>query len=401
MFLNEEEKYIIDGNMNKGESTCLRILYEIGRAFQAEKMVVVNRAHISLSNQEGDLWFASKIAEEGAKCKVFATVNPAFDLEYFKEFCRFNDQDVKMLEKTKKVYKKLGVVPTYQCTPYLEKNVPKIGEVVSSAASSSSCFMNSVYGARTNRESAQSALCSAITGKTPLYGLLLEKNRKGNIMVNVKAEMKSEYDFQLLGYCLPRRIEYGIPVFTGIEEEPTMECYMNLCTQLNVHGVVPMFHMIGITPEASTIKEAFGGQKPIQEVSVTQKDLDEAKKEISQYSGKIDFVVLGCPHLTIPQIQTIARMLKGEKLKTELWIFTSHLNKELAKRMGLLDIIEEVGGKIVEDSCVDQPLWNHLQGKKGLTESPKCSYYVSRRNMKLIVKSLDDCICAAIKGVTQ
>lgn len=398
MYLNQEEKDMLEGKYGEGIATAMKVLVGIGEAFDAELMVKVNRAHISLSNQEGDLWFVKKLVEEGAKCKICATVNPAFNLNYFKNICKFSPKDIEMLQNTTSAYKSIGVVPTYQCTPYLEKNVPRFGEVSSYAASSASCFVNSVYGARTNRESAQSALCAAITGRTPFYGLLLEKNRKGNILVEVKAKIKNDYDYQLLGYCAPKKIGYGIPVFTRLTEEPTIEALMNLSTQLNVHGVVPMYHIVGVTPEAPILDDAFHGEKPSKKVTITQDDLDEVKQQISQGIGKIDFVVLGCPHLTISQIQEIAQSVKGKKLATELWIFTSHLNKELAKRMGLMEIINEAGGRIVEDSCVDQPIWAHLEGKKGLTESPKCAYYVARRNMKLVVKSLPECIQAALKG---
>ena len=45
-----------------------------------------------------------------------------------------------------------------------------------SSESSATPYINSVWGARSNREGANSALCAAITGYVPEYGLLLSEN---------------------------------------------------------------------------------------------------------------------------------------------------------------------------------------------------------------------------------
>lgn len=398
MYLNQEETDMYEGKHGTGVASAMKLLVAIGNAFDAERMVSINKAHISLSNQEGDLWFVSKLVEEGATCKVNATVNPAFNKKFFEDVSEISLEENIILTNTMNAYKKIGVIPTFQCTPYFENNVPAFKENVAFAASGASCFVNSVCGARTNRESSQSALCAAITGVTPLYGFLLEKNRKGEILVEVEAKMQSDYDYQLLGFCVPKKIGNRIPVFDGIHKTPSPEALMNLSTQLNVHGIFPMFHIVGVTPEAATLDESFHGKKPDWKVVITEEDILKAEQQVGAAKGAIDFVVLGCPHMTMRQIRVIAQMLKGKKVKAELWIFTSHLNKELSERMGLTEIINVAGGQIVEDSCVDQPIWAHLKGKKGLTESPKCAYYVAKRDMKLGVKSLEECINAAIWG---
>ena len=79
---------------------------------------------------------------------------------------------------------------TYNCTPYIDTNVPMYKEVIAFSESSATPYVNSVWGARSNREGANSALCAAVTGFVPEYGLLLDENRKGNILVEVQADMK-------------------------------------------------------------------------------------------------------------------------------------------------------------------------------------------------------------------
>ena len=63
MDLNQKEKDMLKGKYGVGVANAMKILVGIGDAFYAERMVEVSRVHISLSNQEGDLWFANKLVE--------------------------------------------------------------------------------------------------------------------------------------------------------------------------------------------------------------------------------------------------------------------------------------------------------------------------------------------------
>ena len=242
-------------------------------------------------------------------------------------------------------------------------------------------------------------MCAAITGVTPEYGLLLEQNRAGDVLIQVEADVDSEYDYELLGYITPKKMgqAYHCPVFNGLSKQTTSEQLMDLGTQLNIHGIVPMFHVVGVTPEAADVHTAFLGRKDPPVVTITNEDLAQARAEISAGTGKADFCILGCPHLTINQVGSIAKMLDGQQLAGQLYIFTSTSTKELAQRMGYLDIIHKAGGEIVINSCVDQPCWSHLYGMSGVTESPKCAYYTKRWNMTFTVKSIPACIQSVMK----
>lgn len=401
MILTHEEQRMLNGELGEGTAKAMKVLLGIGKAFGAQRMEKITKAHISLSNQEGDLWFVESLLKGGATCSVPPTVNPAYDYEYFKNICTLDEKDKDIIERTIEAYRKLGAILTFDCTPYFEKNVPRFGEICSFSASGGAVYVNSVCGARTNREAAQSAMCAAITGRTPVYGMLLDENRKGDILIEVKADIKTEFDYQLLGYCTPLKMgaAYHVPVFDGLSKDATTsEALMNFGTQINIHGVVPMYHVIGVTPEATTLSDAFQKSEPQKRITITNEDMQRAYEAISQGVGKADFCILGCPHLTIGQIKEIAAMLQGKKLLGELYIFTSSLTKDLANRMGLLSIIEEAGGNIVINSCVDQPVWSHLYGKRGVTESPKCAYYTATRNLSFIVRSIPECIEAVLKG---
>lgn len=397
MELTQEEQRMLDGAYGAGTALAMKIQVAIGEAYNAPRMVPVTRTHVALSNQEADLWFVEKLVAGGAVCRVSPTVNPGFDLEYFQCITTVEPEDEAIIRRTRAAYKAIGATLTYDCTPYLQQNIPRFGEVVSYSESSATPFINSVYGARTNREAAQSALCAAVTGVTPLYGYLLDENRKGEVLVRVEADMESDFDYQMLGYFTPEKTGFKIPVFTGLEN-PTPEALMNLGAQLNTGGNVAIYHIVGVTPEAHTLEDAFHGEKPTEEVVITNEDLKGMRERLTDQGGKIDFALYGCPHFTIRQVTTVANLVKGKKLAVPLWIMTSSLTKELAARMGLLDTLKEAGGDIVADTCMDQPCWKFLYGKKGITDSPKCAYYTKRRNMQFVITNLEESVEAALRG---
>lgn len=399
MKLTQEQQDMLDGKYGKGTAYAMKIQVAIGESFDAERMVPITRAHVALSNQEADLWFCEKLLSEGAKCRVTPTVNPGFCLDFFKNRNMVAPEYADLMQRTHNAYKAIGAQLTYNCTPYIDTNVPNFGEVIAFSESSATPYANAVWGARTNREGANSALCAAITGYVPEYGLLLDENRKGDILVEIQADVKTPFDYHIIG-MLGKKIGDGIPVFTEFPRETiTKEGLRNLGAQLNTSGAYGMYHIAGVTPEAPDLETAFGGKEPKRKVVLTNEDKEAVLKEISlEGNRKIDFAMFGCPHFTLEEIKHIAEKLEGKTLKKEMWILVSSHVKEMAVRMGLDEIISNAGGFIVPDTCPDQPCWRHLEGKVGITESPKCAYYPQRRGIHFVIRDLDTCIEAALTG---
>ncbi|EJF40903.1 PF04412 family protein [Clostridium sp. MSTE9] len=398
MKLTQEQQDMLDGKYGEGTAYAMKIQVAIGESFGAERMVPITRAHVALSNQEADLWFAEKLLNAGARCRVAPTVNPGFCLSFFESRNMVSPEYADLMQRTHNAYKGLGAVLSYNCTPYIDTNVPNYGEVIAFSESSATPYVNSVWGARTNREGANSALCAAVTGFVPEYGLLLDENRKGNILVEVQADMRNDYDYHMLG-MMGKKIGNGIPVFTGLPKHISKEALRNLGAELNTSGAYGMYHIVGFTPEAPTLEAAFGGKEPERKVVITNEDLQEELKKISlEGNRQIDFAMFGCPHFTLEEVKHIAERIEGKKLQKEMWILTSSHVKEMAVRMGLDEIITQAGGFIVPDTCPDQPCWGHLNGKVGITESPKCAYYPQRRGIHFVIRDLDTCIEAALTG---
>ena len=179
MKLTQEQQDMLDGKYGKGTAYAMKIQVAIGECFDAKRMVPITRAHVALSNQEADLWFCEKLLSEGAHCRVAPTVNPGFCYDFFTKRDMVDPKFADLMQRTHNAYKGIGAQLTYNCTPYIDTNVPMYKEVIAFSESSATPYVNSVWGARSNREGANSALCAAVTGFVPEYGLLLDENRKG------------------------------------------------------------------------------------------------------------------------------------------------------------------------------------------------------------------------------
>jgi hypothetical protein len=398
MHLTKEEDRVLKGEFGEGTKRAMELLVAIGDAYDAPRLVEVSRAHAASSGQEGDLYFVELLANGGAVCKVPTSTNPVYDMECFDKLFKISKEDSDVPRRVKEGYNRIGAILSWCCTPYVTENIPMYGENVSFSESSATPFVNSVIGARTNREAAQSALAAGVIGKTPEYGLLLQENRRGTMLVDVKALLRDDFDYSLLGQYVGKQVGYGIPVLTGISRRPSTEELINLCAMLNTSGAVPMFHIPGITVEAPTVKDAFGGNAPKEKIIVTERELKQTRDELQTARGKIDIVQLGCPHYTLKQIVDVARLLQGKKIHdgVAFWICTSATALLLADRMGCVDIIQKAGGCIVADTCIDMVCWNGFRNKVGMTDSPKCAYY--RRFKDVMVARMPDCVKAAIRG---
>lgn len=230
--------------------------------------------------------------------------------------------------------------------------------------------------------------------------MLLDENRLGTVLVQVDAPLREKFDFALLGMNA-KRIGPGMPVFTGVSpSDVTTEALIALGSQLNVAGMADIFHMVGVTPDASDLERAFGGRRPERTVTITREDL-EGQRALLMPKGyeQADFVMLGCPHYTYDQICRAAQTLKQAPAAVPVWVLTSAAVAALARSTGIAQQLEENGAEIVPDTCVDEaPCWGHLAGQCGFTVSPKCAYYMRAFGVELDVTHREACLELAAKG---
>ncbi len=345
MELTAEEKDMLSGKQGNAVRQSMEILVALGEIFGAKRLIDVSSVQVSGVSYhnlgEAGLDYLSDLAKDG-KVRVLTTLNPAgMDVENWKNLGIPADF-AKKQERVIKAFERMGVVTTCTCTPYFVGNVPHFGEHVAWGESSAVCYANSVLGLRTNREGGPSALASALTGKTAEYGMHLDADRQAQVVVDVNANVLEVTDFGALGYVIGKKIGKKIPLIRGVGKAGIEEL-KSFCASIATYGGTAMFHMEGITPDRTAV--------PGERVKVTQEDIDGAKKEMTD-DGEPDIYAVGCPHLSLKEIGELAGMLRGKKVKKEMWVCVARPVKSIADRMGYTKAIEDSGAKFACDTCM-------------------------------------------------
>lgn len=395
MQLTKEEKAMLDGKEGYAVRKSMEILVALGDIYGAKNLIKVGSvqvAGVSYHNLgDAGLEFLKELASDG-KVRVLTTLNPAgMDLENWRQLGispEFAEKQNLVIE----AFKKMGILISCTCTPYLIGNLPLYGEHIAWSESSAVTFANSVLGARTNREGGPSALAAAFVGKTPNYGLHLDENRIPDVHVQVNTELTKLSDWGALGYAVGKKAENKIPYITGIKEAELDEL-KSFCASVVTYGAKPLFYIKSITPGADLQAQ------PKETVVIDQSDIKNAYDNINDDVSDIDLVCVGCPHCSIKEISEIATLLEGKQVAsgTEFWVATSRTAKQLSDKRGYTQIIEAAGAKFACDTCMAvAPLKGRF--KSLATTSAKGCFYSRQNNMKTKMGSIQECIQAAVTG---
>lgn len=385
MELTSQERDMLSGKHGNAVKQSMEILVALGEIFGARRLIDVASVQVSGVSYhnlgEAGLDYLSDLAKDG-KVRVLTTLNPAgMDVENWRNL-GIPEDFARKQERVIDAFKKMGIVTTCTCTPYFIGNVPHFGEHVAWGESSAVCYANSVLGLKTNREGGPSALASALTGKTPEFGMHLEKNRQAQVLVKVDARMVGVTDFGALGYVMGKRIGNRIALITGVGKASTEEL-KSFCASIATYGGTAMFHMEGITPSKTSV--------PKEQITVTQPEIDKAKSELND-EGEPDIYAIGCPHLSLKEVGEIAAMLKGKKVKKEMWVCVARPIKGIADSMGYTKVIEKSGAKFACDTCmVVAPIKGRF--KCLATDSAKgCFYGRGKNGFKTVFKPIPELI---------
>jgi predicted aconitase len=410
MQLSDEEKRMLAGERGPAVRKSMEILTALGDIYGAERMVPVKSAHISGANiivaGEAGTRFVEEMSKSVERLAAFTTLNPcAMDRTHWQDL-GLRPEEVEPQIRLTRAYEKMGAFSCHSCVPYFVGNVPRFGEHVAWAESSAVSYANSVLGARTNREGGPSALAAAITGRAPAYGLHLPENRRGRLLVEVTAKIEGFFDYGNLGYYVGAIAQDQVPVFTGLPAGASNDELKSLASALASSGAVGLYHAVGVTPEAPTIEHAFGGPPPKTGLKVGRQELVQAAEKLSCAKGSaIDWVFVGCPHLSIQELAFIAAILRGKRLHPgiDLWVCTSLGIKTLADVMGYSADIEAAGARMVVDTCPVVTLSREIAQRKGFqgitTDSAKMAHYMPGQfDIMPRYGDTEKCLAAALSG---
>jgi cis-L-3-hydroxyproline dehydratase len=407
MYLTKAEEAMASGKQGPGIKRCMDILIKLGDAFGAERMVKISSAHTMPKEPPELLDEMTEGVERAATFTTLHSLMSSFDPKCWEQMGipeDFAERELSDLRQRMDIYRRVGFYQTYTCLPMLVGNLPRFGDYVSWIGSGAQLLVNSLIGARTNRDGTVVNLASAITGRAPYMGLLLDQNRYAEVVVELNGLdpfQLTHVDFGAIGYYLGAKAENRNIVIKGLPRDLDFDQVKYLMAPLSVSGSVSICHVVGMTPEAPTLERALGNRKPSEIITVGK---GEIKRTKGLYTGDdhIDMALFGCPHCTVLELKTLASLLDGKKIGSNqrLWIGMPYQHYYLAKNMGYTDVIENAGG-VISSSCMatipDSPIPEDV--KVVATNSFKAAHYISRLTRGRVTVCIEDMdIC--IKAIT-
>lgn len=418
MKLTDEEKAMLDGAEGLAVQKAMEILTRYGEALDAERLVdtqnvggflIARKDQMKQKNTDSfdtlfsELNIDSSVPFEFPRVKVPSC---QFETDMEPDYYRLSDrtdEDKALYERNMDWLRKIGVKTMCTCTPYQVGNVPVKGEHCAWMESSAVIYINSVLGARTNCEGTESTTAAMLTGKIPYWGYHCPEYRLGTHLIRVETPILTQKDWGLLGYWIGKIVQDKVPVVDGIRQVPNRDMLKHFGSAAASAGGIELYHIPGITAEANTLADAFGGRKASVELKF---GLDEKRWAYDLLnsvgsSTAVDFVMLGCPHYSIDQVEYAARLLEGKKVRegVSLWIFVPQSIRDLAVRCGYVEIIEKAGGLVMRDCCPALGQFKPKGARVMATDSGKQAHYLPNfTGIESWYGSVEECVDAAVTG---
>lgn len=389
MHLDLEDERILAGEKGETRQKMLELLVALGKVFGAEQLVPIKSAQVSGASYKtigkyGLEWLASL----DAKAVVPAVLNPIGMARTRWEEMGIDPGFAKNQQAVVAAYERLGIRLDCTCTPYYLYSTG-YGDHLAWSESSAVCYANSVIGARTNREGGPSALAAAIIGKTPCYGLHLDKNRVPQMVIDVHADTSgwTVADYGALGYHAGKIVGNRIPYYRGIRPEPDQ--LKALGAAMAATGAVALYHVEGVTPDAQKNRyDLFG----IETVPVEQAEISRLFADFP-----VDAIALGCPHCSPAELAEIARLLSGKVVTKPLYVFAAQ--GVIDKNVKVVDSIEKSGARVFADTCMVVSPVMEQYGSIMVNSGKALAYVPNMCGGKARIGTLADCIAVATEDL--
>ncbi len=377
--LTREEESALKGEQGETMQMAYRILVATGEATDAEKLIPIEWAHLSGVNYNtiGDAGeeFLSTISKD-ARVTVKTTLNPmGFDIDNVSNY-KLDENFISKQLSIRNSYETMGVIPSFSCIPYEIFDIPKNGTQVAFAESNAAIHANSYDNLKTNKESAFSALASAIIGKSPYSSL--RKEDIPNITIQMKIKNPNELTYGMLGFYAGKIGDTSVNI-SGLGEMDQRQCKA-MCGGMGTSGTCAKFN--------------FGeGDSNTEKIDFDEKEMQNVHDELNT-SEKGDLITLGSPQLGLDEISDLTAKLKGRSFQKRCMVFLPRTVKEQAQKIGYITELERAGCEILSDCCTClTPLICKDDVDAVTTNSIKGAFYLKNSNgVGVNLKSLTEII---------
>ena len=412
MRLDEEEAAMLAGAQGAVRQWALRHQLAVGGMFDAPDLVSVGQAHI-MADPEATGLAGIEFLEELAKAPEserrvrIPTITDPRGID-FSAYKRLRQTDAMAAREARLTagLEALGVMMTNTCINYQTILPPTRGEHLAFGDTGVVIYSNAVLGARSNFEGGPSALAAALTGRTPRYGYHLDENRMGTRHFVVRRQPRDLSEWGALGGIIGQKSGnyWQVPVVSGLESKPGSDRLKHFGAALASFGSVAMFHIPGITPEAPTLADAFGGKKAPAAEPIDDEAFDVFDRAYAAAGDKVDVVVFSAPQLSLLEVEQVARLLDGRHIAdtTTLIAATSPEIKFAADRMGLTRRIEASGAMLLSGVCFYQSYAREMAEANGwrrlMTNSAKLVNIIGGYGYLPTLGSMERCVDSAVAG---
>lgn len=410
MKLTDTEKAMLNGEQGEIRQQAIQALYDLATFYDVEQFVEIVGCHDDSTVYAGEaqVAFAEMLAEKGAKFAVPTTTNAtACDLNLWDR----QKHDVEVMSATRRIeaaHVKMGALPTWSCAPYHVGVAPGFGQQFASAESNVICYYNSVIGARTNRYAGPLELLCGIAGRVPYFGLHVPENRYAQGLVRLGKDIRPEYFtdesiYNLISYAYGSIVRDRVWALEGVPAKGiTNEIMKQFSATAASSGGIALFHMIGVTPEALTREQAFGGREPQDVVEIHLEDLAEAERQITNPDvTDLDAVVLGCPHASYNECVMVRDLFRGREVhpNTRFWLITPRTVAGLLRSSGVYEDLIRLGVEVYSDGCILEYRNQKLGTRSMMSNSGKFdTYCFSMRGIQPVFGSTRECVESAVAG---
>ena len=224
-------------------------------------------------------------------------------------------------------------------------------------------------------------------------------------MFEVDFRPKDLSDWGALGAYVGRKMAsyWEVPVIVGIDDAPTSDELKQFGAALASFGSTPLFHMIGITPEAPTLGAVFDGAVPKVE-KIGKAEVDALIQSYMPSDDKLDVVVFAGPQLSLMEMQTLAGLMQDRHIHKDVALIatTSPEIKYACDRMGLTETIEGAGGMVLSGVCFYQMYAREIGEANGwkrlMSNSAKLVNILGGYGYEPILATMEACVDSAVQG---
>lgn len=407
--LTEHDQALLGGQGGDAAALALRVLMRSAALMGAARLLDITSAHIDgcLYHGQASLDFVERLVAGAGKVVVPTTLNVgSLDLihpELFRGTAAVKSQAQRLMQ----AHLELGCESTFTCAPYQSRHRPRLGQQIAWAESNAIVFANSVLGARTNRYGDFMDLCAALTGRAPACGLHLAENRLGQVLLELQDfpadRAGRDIWFAALGLFAGKQVGTLIPVFAGLPLDTSEDELKALGAACASTGAVGMFHAVGITPEAPTLSDAFGGRPPLRTVAVSHAQLHRTRAALSRAlpGDRLAAVSVGTPHFSLAEFEQLLALLAVEEAgpRIDFYVNTSRFILWQLEECGQAQALRSHGITIVTDTCTYiTPVMKQTRGLI-MTNSGKWAHYAPGNiGVEVAFGSLRECVRSAVRG---